>query len=66
MSTTERIDKNRNIAFGGIRAAMIAAGHTCWLTSWEEARDGKIFHCHDGVEEEITPEKFGEFVANTI
>ena len=60
------IDTNRNIALEGIRSVMIAAGHTCWLTSWQEARNGKIFHCHDGIEEEISVEQFREFIANTI
>lgn len=59
-------DEKRQIALDGIREAMIKAGHTCWLTSWEEARDGKIFHCEEGREVEITAEEFGQFIANTI
>ena len=49
-----------------IRQAFISAGHTCWLTSWTRCEGDKIFSCHDGVEEEITPQEFGEWVANTL
>ena len=60
-------NQERQIALDGIRAAMIEAGHTCWQTDWVISRDGKLFLCQaNRDDEEITPQQFGEFIANTI
>ena len=63
---TDEQTKKRDDLLENIRQAFIAAGHTCWLTSYCRCEGEKIISCHDGIEEETTAEEFGRWVANTL